>query len=248
MEQKIDPKILAKIKKCLALAGSDNPNEAATALRQAHALMEKHGLGVHDVAMSDIGQAESPSQTMSRDAPADWEARLANQVAKAFGCKTLIKKIQMPTKGTPLNDGAFVFIGLKHQAEIAAYTASILIRKCRTGRQRWIARLSEQAKEQGGRIPKAKLTAIGDAFATGWVHKIAETVRSFAQSDAVSAAIDAYVDGATTSDQEAKVRNVFKSNIGEAEKLSAYAGMQSAADERLYRPVNGAAPQQALSA
>ena len=92
MEQKIDPKILAKIKKCLALAGSDNPNEAATALRQAHALMEKHGLGVHDVAMSDMGQAESPSQTMSRDAPADWEARLANQVAKAFGCKTLIKK------------------------------------------------------------------------------------------------------------------------------------------------------------
>ena len=151
MEQKIDPKILAKIKKCLALAGSDNPNEAATALRQAHALMEKHGLGVHDVAMSDIGQAESPSQTMSRDAPADWEARLANQVAKAFGCKTLIKKRQMPSKGTPLNEGAFVFIGLKHQAEIAAYTASILIRKCRTGRQRWIARLSEQAKEQGGR-------------------------------------------------------------------------------------------------
>ena len=33
----IDAKILAKIKKCLALASSSNPNEAATAMRQARA-------------------------------------------------------------------------------------------------------------------------------------------------------------------------------------------------------------------
>jgi hypothetical protein len=35
----IDPKILNKIKKCLALGASANPNEAAVAMRQAHALM-----------------------------------------------------------------------------------------------------------------------------------------------------------------------------------------------------------------
>ncbi|WP_252473542.1 DUF2786 domain-containing protein, partial [Microbulbifer okhotskensis] len=33
--------ILRKIKRCLALAKSSNPNEAATALRQAQTLMQK---------------------------------------------------------------------------------------------------------------------------------------------------------------------------------------------------------------
>ena len=49
----IDPKILGKIKKCLALSGSSNPNEAATALRQAHALMAKHGVSTHEITMAD---------------------------------------------------------------------------------------------------------------------------------------------------------------------------------------------------
>lgn len=35
----IDPKILSKIKKCLALSSSPNPNEAAIDMRQAHALI-----------------------------------------------------------------------------------------------------------------------------------------------------------------------------------------------------------------
>ena len=49
--------ILCKIKKCLALSASSNPHEAAAALRQAHALMNKHGVSAHEVTMADIGEA-----------------------------------------------------------------------------------------------------------------------------------------------------------------------------------------------
>ena len=44
-------KIIDKIKKCLALAKSDNPHEAATALRQAQKLMEQHNLTEQDISL-----------------------------------------------------------------------------------------------------------------------------------------------------------------------------------------------------
>jgi len=37
--------VIRKIKAGLALAGSDNPNESATAMRQAKKLMAQHGIG-----------------------------------------------------------------------------------------------------------------------------------------------------------------------------------------------------------
>lgn len=43
---------LEKIKKCLALAESTNPNEAESALRQARKLMEKYQLEMSDVDSS----------------------------------------------------------------------------------------------------------------------------------------------------------------------------------------------------
>lgn len=53
----IDPKTLSKIKKCLALSSSDNPHEAAAAMRQAKALMDKHGVSANHITMSEIGEA-----------------------------------------------------------------------------------------------------------------------------------------------------------------------------------------------
>ena len=61
--QQIDEKKLErairKIKHCLALAQSANENEAATALRQAQALMREYRLTEMDVKLSDVGEVES---------------------------------------------------------------------------------------------------------------------------------------------------------------------------------------------
>jgi hypothetical protein len=50
----LDDRVLGKIKKCLALSASSNPHEAEVALRQAHALMAKHGVSSHEITMSDV--------------------------------------------------------------------------------------------------------------------------------------------------------------------------------------------------
>jgi len=57
-----DEKILGKIKKCLALATSSEPHEAAAAMRQAQKLMELHGIGQIDVKRSDIGEVQVSSK------------------------------------------------------------------------------------------------------------------------------------------------------------------------------------------
>ncbi len=149
----IDPKILSKIKKCLALSGSPNPHEAAVAMRQAHALMRQHGVDVHHVTMSEIGESTADIRTMSRDKPANWEAALAATVGKAFGCQMLISRTMVPKKYRHyLNEGQFIFIGQKGQAEVAAYTVAVLSRKCKTARQKWIAEhLSGLGTVRGGK-------------------------------------------------------------------------------------------------
>lgn len=47
-------RVLEKIKKCLRLATSDNPAEAAAGLRQAQKLMAMHGLTQSDLELSEV--------------------------------------------------------------------------------------------------------------------------------------------------------------------------------------------------
>ncbi len=97
----IDPKILSKIKKCLALSTSDNPNEAATALRQAHALMAAHGVSTEQITMADIGEASAKSRTMARSKPAHWEGALASTVGRAFGCQLMMLRAPLRPGSKP---------------------------------------------------------------------------------------------------------------------------------------------------
>ena len=52
-------KILDKIKKCLALGQSENEHEAAQALKQAQALMEKYEVNAVDIALSEVSEQKA---------------------------------------------------------------------------------------------------------------------------------------------------------------------------------------------
>jgi hypothetical protein len=242
----IDPKVLGKIKKCLALSRSNNPNEAATALRQAHALMAKHGVSSHEVVMSDIGEGEAISRTMARDKPAEWEMRLAAKVGKAFGCRMLVSKHVLRNGRGHLNEGRYVFIGLKDKAEIAAYTATVLIRKCKSARQQW---LTEHLGGIGTGVKgmKAKKTRMGDAFAEGWVNAISKLVVEFANPSGVETAIERYVQE-QTSGGVAEGRGLRAEDIGNHELAAAMMGQKAAEGERLFRPMEGSPAPLALDA
>jgi len=78
---------IRKIKHCLALAQSANENEAATALRQAHALMREYRLTEMDVKLSDVGEVES--QFTRTERLPTWERNLSGAVSRTFGCTAL---------------------------------------------------------------------------------------------------------------------------------------------------------------
>ena len=240
----VDPKILAKIKKCLALGGSPNPHEAATAMRQAHALMRMHGVDAHHVAMTEIGESSAGIRTMSRDKPAHWEAALAATVGKAFGCQMLISRTMYPKAFRKhVNEGQFIFIGQKGQAEVAAYTVSVLARKCKAARQKWIAdHLAGLPHERGG---KSQVTRMGDAFAEGWVHSIGKLVADFANPTEIEQAIERHIAEKNVG-TDAPTRKIKTDDIGRGEMIAARMGSQAAKGESLYRPMHASAPRAAV--
>lgn len=81
-------KIVAKIRKILAYADedrNDNENERATALRQAHALLAKHGLEMADVQVGD----DNPFGALGRvkiDISGVWKRQTVNAIGRLYGC------------------------------------------------------------------------------------------------------------------------------------------------------------------
>lgn len=80
-------RIIRKIKRCLALGKSSNPNEADMAMRQAQTMMRVYRLTEADIHAESV-DCETRDTGLIR--MADWQRGLANTAAQAFGCKLLM--------------------------------------------------------------------------------------------------------------------------------------------------------------
>lgn len=165
-------KVLDKIKKCLRLAASSNPHEAAAAMRQARALMEKYQVSDGDVLIADIQEATARSG--SKVKPPLWESRLATVVAWAYSCRTIF--VEGP--------GQWSFIG--EMAEVAGYAMTLLLRQVRQARRDYIADKLKRCKA-------ATKTKRADVFCDAWVHAVRLKVAEFAGSHKLSQATLTYV-------------------------------------------------------
>lgn len=114
--------IIRKIKACLALAGSDNPNESATAMRQAKKLMAQHGIGesLLDVSRTDI--------KIKYARPPVWFSQIGLVVAQAFGCSFF----------TGYKEA--IFVGPDGSTEIAAYCFEVVLRGLEASKSAFIKR------------------------------------------------------------------------------------------------------------
>lgn len=215
-------RIIDKIKKCLALSQSSNAGEAANALRQAQKLMEMHGITEAKLGQSEIGEAKVKSAA-SVSRVKDWELRLFNVVAKAFGCRLMFTRSNSYAEDV---FASYKLLGLKSQVELAQYTTVVLQRRLMKARAEFVQTL-------GG--DRGYKTRQADGFCHGWVQAIEKTVHEFALTDEQKALIEAaYKD--RTNGRTAKVQN---RNIGEA---GLQAGYQAGKNESLHRPVHAAAP------
>jgi len=175
---------IKKIKKCLALAASPNPHEAAAAMRQAQKLMAEHGLNETDLSIADVSEQSADAR---QNVPVPWECQLSIVVADAFGCKAIYRFDWELSRGAYRRKLRYRFIGVGSASELASYTYTVLARQCAKDRAAHIAAQPKSCK------PITK-TARGDKFALGWVWGVQALVEKFAYSDRNDALIGQYMD------------------------------------------------------
>jgi hypothetical protein len=171
--------VISKIKKCLALAASSNPHEAAIAMRQAQKLMQQHGLSGIDVELAEI--KEHSAKPHSQALPS-WETTLGHMVSAAFACTWYFKH--------QYKNGRFVkqyvFVGIDMHAQTASYAFDVLSRQCGKDRTAYIKKLSK-------RLKSTTKTAKGDAFALGWVDSVSDLLDKFSGTEKQEALLLAYM-------------------------------------------------------
>lgn len=199
-----DNRILEKIKKCLALAQSSNPHEAAAALRQAQAMMEKHGIEHADVELSEIGKFSTNAS--GGKTVAQWEHRLVKAVADTFGVvplfsdgKTVVWRTTWRDKaGNVVSEkkrratkrGEIVFVGRKNRAEVAVYAYQSLRRQLDAARKAYrkecLALTVTQRSKKSSRIDSKTIDVFCAAWAVRATSKLAVLAIPFEEADRIS--------------------------------------------------------------
>lgn len=210
--------ILRKIKRCMDLSKSSNPNEAAMAFKQMQALMQKHGVTHSEILASDVTQHETKLNVKKR--PAKWVLNLHTVIGQALDCHSLIR--------TGGNDKAgLVYLGVGSTPEIASYAFEVLHRSLLKDRKAFI-------DEELWRFKSSNKTKHADAFCNGWVSSVYSKVKNLSPNVQVEEKINAYKDGMNTLEDgfhESKSR--FKQDDPNA-IASASMGYQKAKDVNLF--------------
>lgn len=217
-------KVLAKIKKCLALAKSANEHEAAAALRQARKLMDEYQ--VSDAEVLAAGAHETDAISGAKTRPAAWECQLVNVVADAFGCERIFVSTRVA--------GAWRFIGCDAAPEIAAYAFAVLVRQAKAAR-------ADYAKASLKRCKPAIRVARSDMFCQGWVGSVSRMVGRFAANEAQQEAIDAFkaTNYPELESLKGRDRNAGKGSLRDHQYKDLIAGSSAGKDAKLDRGVNG---------
>jgi hypothetical protein len=130
--------ILAKIRKCLALAKSANENEAAAALAKARELMDAHEIDAETLKLSEIEEFAVRGQRAMR--PPRWESLLVISVERALNVSSFIDDNldrRFVGRGASSEIAGYAFTVLHRQLKKArAEYAATRLKRCKPGRKR----------------------------------------------------------------------------------------------------------------
>ncbi|TBV76851.1 DUF2786 domain-containing protein [Pseudoxanthomonas winnipegensis] len=169
---------IRKVLACLRMAGSSNPTEAATALRQARALMDKYGLTEDDALAAEIHDLDAKTGFRGGALPRSllW---LANTVAAGYRCRLVqVRELKLQGGKTALR-----FFGAGADAQVAVYAYTVLRRQLDADRRKHIARVRKAANRQ----------VRGEEFALGWVSAVAALFPAEALPEGREKALDVAV-------------------------------------------------------
>lgn len=211
--------ILRKIKACLRLAASSNPNEAAAALRQAQAMMAKHDVSAAEV--SDVGQADVLTRYRGQTPPTSV-LMLARMCADGFGAAVVIIG---DWRRTTLR-----FYGLDGAAHVAEYAFAVLRRQMDRDRLKHIARVRKRGNRE----------ARGETFARAWVQALSHLFPSIELAEDKRIALDEHIGLQHPNTEKTNGRDLTKR--GKATDDDAWAGHCAGKNAQLNRGVGSAAP------
>jgi hypothetical protein len=176
---KNNKKIIDKVCKCLRLSESGNPNEAAAALRQAMAMMEKYGISDAEIRAADV--SESIAEVGESYNPPFWAMALANLIGEAFQCRSLISRRfgRRPE---------FRFIGMGYNPKVATYSYLVLVRSLQRAVEEFGQALADSNVTDVSELQRRK-----DVFVQAWVFRAGRTVFEFLHAPADKVIIDEYI-------------------------------------------------------
>ena len=218
---------LRRIRACLRLSASSEPHEAATALRQAQALMRAHNITASEADLADVHAATRP-MGRARTPPA-WLVACANMVAGAMGARILYGPIRIRSGWT----GRVWFVGLRPRAEIAAYAYAVCARQLGAGRRRVLHR--------NRRLKRASRIRRADLWCEWWVEGAARHVQALALPSSETALVEAWF-----ARHDLVVRDGRAAKPDPRDVATMLDGLAAGADARLYPGMSGAARPPAL--
>lgn len=223
-------KAIDKILKCLALSKSSNEHEAAAALRQARALMEKYGLEDADLLAAKASQQSQRSG--ARTKPVLWETHLAHKIADTFGCRLIFSQ--------GFKASQWLFVGCGSTPEIATYAFKVLMRQAKAARSTYV-------KEKLSRCKAKTKVARADLFCVGWVQTATAALEKFIPEREAETAIRAYVETHFPSLGDLKPRDRHEGKrLNERAWDDISAGSKAGKGAQLHHGVNGGSDQPAL--
>lgn len=209
---------LERIRKCLALAGSPEPHEAASALRQAAKLMQMHGITEAEASGPEVKAFRARCTTAN---PKRWQINLARIVGAQMRCTVLTIKIRSLGKPAMF----FEYVGEGPAAEMAAYAFEQLVRQCAAGRRDFRAE-----SRKNPYLTTDRITKLADGWCEGWAIGIAQKLMEYAKPDPVPDSVDAHINGKGIPMAKERKSSIKPENIA-----AARAGFAAGQDVSLHR-------------
>jgi hypothetical protein len=208
MEPDLD-KVIDRVRKLMALADSDNPNEAATAAAAAQRLIDLHRLSQTQIDQGpDPGPNYDPHKPLLRGSHLlKWKRVLLNVMARANSCATIIRTT-MDKHTKEVLERAIIIIGREQDIvatrQMYECVSAVLVRSGarRRNRSSWILGAVfgvEAQMEASQKITRSEATTTALAVVDRHAMEADEFVKSNAAGKASPVRLDpdekAYVEG-----------------------------------------------------
>jgi hypothetical protein len=174
--------VLRRIKKCLALSGSPNPHEAATALSMAQKLMAAHN--ITEAALQDDDITESEVDSTALNNIPGWEHMLSHGLCRIFGVRSFVRTGWCHWADRRSHQLArFVYVGANGSAETAIYAHTVVRRAVLKAKAAYMAAQPMAFWSRGEKISHS------NSFCVAFVTEAFDSIADLKPSDGVAEAL-----------------------------------------------------------